>query len=444
MREAVRLLAGVQVTGVPAEGGTPGPDRTALVLTARGSERHAWGADTVTAFVNLALALGLPGRPGSGYGRVTGRGGGQDGGRGGREHGQKADRLPGHRRGDDPEARAHVAAVCGVDPEIIPGPGRSACELLSALGEAGGPRALLVFGADPVVSAPRAARIEERLNALELLVAADSVLSETAARADVVLPVTRWAEESGTTTSIEGRVLRRRQAVPVPAGVRTGLEVLAELAGRLDAPGTWDTAPADVFDELRRASAGGVADYSGISYARIEREGGVFWPCPGEGHPGTPRPFLDRFATPDGRARFTPVEHRGPAGTADADYPLLLTTGRVPPRHRSGARTRGVRALADAVPAPYAELHPDLAARLGVTEGVLVRVTGRHGMSVVAARLTDTIRPDTVFIPLQWAGARRAGLLTGPAPDPGSRMPEFTVCAVRVEIAVSAIEEETI
>jgi assimilatory nitrate reductase catalytic subunit len=437
MREAVRLLAGVQVTGVPAERGAPGHNRTALVLTAQGSEQHASGTDTVTAFINLALALGLPGRPGSGYGCITGQGNGQ----GGREHGQKADQLPGYRKIDDPGARAHVAAVWGVDPEIIPRPGRSAYELLSALGEPGGPRALMVFGSNPVVSAPGAAAVEERLNALDLLVAADFVLSETAARADVVLPTTQWAEESGTMTNLEGRVLRRRQAVPVPAGVRSDLEVLAGLALRLGAPGTWATAPAEVFDELRRASAGGIADYSGITYERIEKEGGVFWPCPGEGHPGTPRPFLDRFATPDGKARFTPVEHRGPAEHVDADYPIFLTTGRVLAHYQSGAQTRRVNPLVDAVPEPYAELHPDLAARLGITEGVLLRVTSRRGMSIVTARLTDTIRPDTVFIPFHWAGTGRANLLTNPALDPMSRMPEFKVCAVRVEIAVSAVGE---
>jgi assimilatory nitrate reductase catalytic subunit len=435
MREAVRLLAGVQVTGAPARRGAPGHDRTALVLTARGAGQHATGTDTVTAFINLALAFGLPGRPGSGYGCVTGQGNGQ----GGREHGQQADRLPGYRRSDDPVARAHVAAVWGVDPAVIPGPGRSPDELLSALGTPGGPRALLAFGSNPVVSAPRSAAIEERVNALDLLVVADFVMSETAARADVVLPTTQWAEESGTMTNLEGRVVRRRQAAPVPAGVRSDLRVLAGLAGRLNAPGTWPAEPAEVFDELRRASAGGIADYSGITYERVEDEGGVFWPCPGEGHPGTPRPFLDRFATSDGRARFIPVEHRGPAEDVDADYPIYLTTGRAPAHYQSGARTRRVTA-ADGEPEPYAELHPDLAARLGVGEGRLLRVTSRRGMSIVTARLTDTIRPDTIFIPFRWSGRGRADVLTDPALDPASRMPEFKLCPVRVEPAVRGEE----
>ncbi len=419
MREAVRLLARAP---------------RAHVLTGRGAEQHARGTDIVTAFINLALALGLPGREGSGYGCITGQGNGQ----GGREHGQKADQLPGYRRIDDPAARAHVARVWGIDPADLPGPGRSAYELLSALGTAGGPRALLLFGSNPVVSAPRAAHVQDRLDALDLLVVADFVPSETARRADVVLPAAQWAEESGTMTNLEGRVLRRRRAVRPPAGARTDLEIVAALAERLKAPGEWSGDPEEVFGELRRASAGGAADYAGISYARIEAEGGVFWPCPAPDHPGTPRPFLDRFPTPDGRARFVPVEHHGPAEDVDAEHPVYLTTGRVLAQYQSGAQTRRVHALAEAAPGPFAELHPDLAARLGVEDGAEVRLESRRGTVTVRARLTDAIRDDTVFVPFHWAGEERVNLLTNPALDPVSRMPEFKVCAVRVTAGVSA------
>ncbi|MEU8341576.1 molybdopterin-dependent oxidoreductase [Spirillospora sp. NPDC048832] len=418
MREAVRLLARAP---------------RAHVLTGRGAEQHARGTDIVTAFINLALVLGLPGREGSGYGCITGQGNGQ----GGREHGQKADQLPGYRRIDDPEAREHVARVWGIDPADLPGPGRSAYELLSALGTGAGPKALLLFGSNPVVSAPRAAHVQERLGALDLLVVADFVPSETARRADVVLPAAQWAEESGTMTNLEGRVLRRRRAARPPAGARTDLEITAALAERLKAPGEWSTDPEEVFAELRRASAGGRADYSGIDYARIEAEGGVFWPCPSPDHPGTPRPFLDRFATPDGRARFVPVEHGGPAEDVDAEHPVYLTTGRVLAQYQSGAQTRRVPALAEAAPGPFAELHPDLAARLGIEDGAEVRLESRRGAVTVRARLTDAIRDDTVFVPFHWPGDERVNLLTNAALDPVSRMPEFKVCAVRLEAAVS-------
>ncbi|MFC9297997.1 molybdopterin oxidoreductase family protein [Streptomyces sp. NPDC057011] len=401
---------------------------TAMVLTARGPEQQSKGTDTVGAWINLCLATGRAGRPLSGYGCLTGQGNGQ----GGREHGQKADQLPGYRKLTDPAARAHVAGVWGVDPDTLPGPGRSAYELLDALGT--DVRALLLMGSNPLVSAPRAAHIEDRIRSLDFLAVADVVLSETAALADVVLPVTQWAEETGTTTNLEGRVLLRRQALTPPPGVRSDLEVLHGLAARLGVEKGFPTAPEEVFEELRRASAGGPADYSGISYARIEAEAGVFWPCP-QDSPGQPRLFLDRFATDDGRARFVPVSHREAGEVPDAQYPVLLTTGRVVAQYQSGAQTRRVDELNAAAPGPFVELHPRLAARIGAVDGSPLAVTSRRGRAVAPARITDAIRADTVFMPFHWPGEGRANTLTNPALDPVSRMPEFKVCAVRVEPA---------
>lgn len=440
LREAVRLFC---------------EPEAAMVLTARGPEQQAKGTDTVGAWINLCLATGRAGRPLSGYGCLTGQGNGQ----GGREHGQKADQLPGYRKLTDPAARRHVAEVWGVDPDSLPGPGRSAYELLDALGT--DIRSLLLMGSNPVVSAPRAAHVEERLRSLDFLAVCDVVLSETAALADVVLPVTQWAEETGTTTSLEGRVLLRRRAIGAPEGVRSDLEVLHELADRLGVEKGFPTEPEEVFEELRRASAGGPADYSGIDYRRLAEENGVFWPCPapdgtdrtdrtvrtdGSGgtteaavrHPGTPRLFLDRFATDDGRARFVPVSHRPSAEEPDDEYPVLLTTGRVVAQYQSGAQTRRVDELNAAAPGPFVELHPRLAARLGAAEGDPVAVVSRRGRAVAPARITTGIRPDTVFMPFHWAGEGRANTLTNPALDPTSRMPEFKVCAVRVEAVTEA------
>ncbi|MEY9991143.1 assimilatory nitrate reductase catalytic subunit [Streptomyces sp. V4I8] len=450
LREAVRLFC---------------EPEHAMVLTARGPEQQAKGTDTVGAWINLCLATGRAGRPLSGYGCLTGQGNGQ----GGREHGQKADQLPGYRKLDDPAARRHVAEVWGVDPDSLPGPGRSAYELLDALGT--DIKSLLLMGSNPVVSAPRAAHIEERIKSLDFLAVCDVVLSETAALADVVLPVTQWAEETGTTTNLEGRVLLRRRAITPPEGVRSDLEVMHELAARLGGEqGLEKGFPTDaeeVFEELRRASAGGPADYSGITYGRLAEENGVFWPCPavpgtgdaegsGDGagsrdgaaaspaaetgspaHPGTPRLFLDRFATPDGRARFVPVSYRAIAEEPDDEYPVLLTTGRVVAQYQSGAQTRRVDELNAAAPGPFVELHPRLAARLGAAEGDPVAVISRRGRAVAPARITTGIRPDTVFMPFHWPGEGRANTLTNPALDPTSRMPEFKACAVRVEAVKS-------
>jgi assimilatory nitrate reductase catalytic subunit len=403
---------------------------SAMVLTARGPEQQSKGTDTVSAWINLCLATGRAGRPYSGYGCLTGQGNGQ----GGREHGQKADQLPGYRKLDDPAARAHVAEVWGVDPDSLPGPGRSAYELLDALGT--DIKSLLLMGSNPVVSAPRAAHIEERIKSLDFLAVCDVVLSETAALADVVLPVTQWAEETGTTTNLEGRVLLRRKAITAPEGIRSDLDVMHELADRLGVEKGFPTDPEEVFEELRRASAGGPADYSGITYRRLAEENGVFWPCPTpeeKPHPGTPRLFLDRFAHPDGRARFVPVSHRAIAEEPDEEYPVLLTTGRVVAQYQSGAQTRRVDELNAAAPGPFVELHPRLAERLGAAEGDPVAVVSRRGRAVAPARITLGIRPDTVFMPFHWYGEGRANTLTNPALDPTSRMPEFKACAVRVE-----------
>ncbi|MEV8593825.1 molybdopterin oxidoreductase family protein [Streptomyces sp. NPDC052012] len=432
-----------RVTGVPvAEQRTAvtmlGEARRAYVLTGRGAEQHSKGADTAAAFINLALALGLPGVPGSGYGCLTGQGNGQ----GGREHGQKADQLPGYRMITDPAARAHVARVWGTDPDALPGPGRSAYELLDALGTDGGPRALLVFGSNPAVSAPHAARVCDRLASLDLLVVADFVPSETARMADVVLPVAQWAEEEGTMTNLEGRVLRRRRLHPPPDGVRTDLEVLRGIAVRLGEPAErYPTSPREVFDELRRASQGGTADYSGITYDRLDAGEALHWPCPDTGgrpHPGTPRLFLDRFAHPDGRARFAEVDHRDPAETTDAGHPLYATTGRVLAHYQSGAQTRRVAELHQAAPEPFVEIHPDTAERAGLREGEPARVTSARGTTVARVRLVGSMRTDTVFVPFHYPGRGRANLITSTALDPRSRMPEFKVCAVRIEPGTDA------
>jgi assimilatory nitrate reductase catalytic subunit len=407
LRQAAGVLAGA---------------RNAYVLTGRGVEQHTHGTDTVSAAVNLALALGLPGRPGSGYGCLTGQGNGQ----GGREHGQKADQLPGYRSIEDPAARAHVAGVWGVDPDTLPGKGVPAVELLKREGL----RALFVHGSNPVVSAPDATAVRRRLEALDLLVVCDVVPSETAAIADVLLPVTQWAEEEGTMTNLEGRVLRRRRAVDPPGEVRDELSVLAELARRLGCAAHFGTDAREVFEELGRASSGGVADYAGIDYDRLDAGEALHWPCPAADHAGTPRLFLDRFATPSGRARMTAVRPGRPADDLRTDAPLFLVTGRLLAQYQSGAQTRRVPTLNRSADGPFVEMHPQLASRLGAEEGDLVTVTSRRGATTAPARVSRGIRPDTVFMPFHWDGS--ANVLTNDATDPVSGMPDFKVCAVSV------------
>jgi assimilatory nitrate reductase catalytic subunit len=427
-----------RITGVPAKAIEDaarmiGTARTAMILTARGPEQQSSGVDNVLGFINLALALGKVGKPFCGFATLTGQGNGQ----GGREHGQKADQLPGYRKLDNPEHRAHIAGIWGVEESTLPGPGLSACELLAALGrdDETGVRVLLVLASNIAVSAPDVNKVRRGLKALDLLVVSDIFLSETAEMADIVLPTTQWAEEEGTMTNLEGRVQLRRRAAAPPGEVRTDMSFLKDLAERLGRGQYFSDDPRTVFEELRRASAGGVADYAGISYERIAAEGGVFWPCPDDGHAGTPRLFLDRFATPDGKARFHAVHHRPAAEEPDQYYPLWLTTGRVLSQYQSGAQTRRVAALSEAEPESYVEIHPEMARNFGIRAGDRVRLITRRGDAVVAARLARTIRMDTLFVPFHWGGKGCANLLTHAALDPVSRIPEFKACAVRIERA---------
>ena len=419
LRRTARLLAAAS----PSRGG-----RGAYVLTGRGMEQMSQGTAAVTAAINLALCLGLVGRTGSGFGPVTGQGNGQ----GGREHGQKSDQLPGYRMITDPAAREHVAEVWGVDPDSLPGPGVPAVRLLDSLGRDGGPKALLVHGSNLVVSAPNADAVRASLSRLDLLVVCDLVPSETALMADVILPVTQWAEEDGTMTNLEGRIIRRRQAVEAPGEARSELWILRELARRLGVVGGFSDDPRVVFDELARASAGGIADYSGVDYDRLDAGEEIHWPCPATGHPGTPRVFLERFATPDGRARMIPVDHHAPDDDVRAGARTYLVTGRVLQHYQSGAQTRRVAELAAAQPEPFVEVHPLLADSLSLVDGEPAILTTVRGEAIATVRITEDVRPDTVFMPFHWAGEGSANRLTNDVTDPISGMPEFKVTAVAI------------
>jgi assimilatory nitrate reductase catalytic subunit len=236
-------------------------------------------------------------------------------------------------------------------------------------------------------------------------------------------------------------VILRRRATDPPEGVQTDLEMLSSLAAALGKGQYFSCATArDVFEELRRATRGAPADYSGISYERIEAENGVFWPCPSPDHPGTPRLFADRFATSNGRARFHGVSHQPPADDRDVEYPLYLTTGRVLAQYQSGTQTRHVEELQQVASAPLAEMHPATARLHGVVDGERVRLTTRRGNAVYTVKLSAAIREDTVFVPFHWGGDQSINRLTNPALDPISRMPEFKVCAVSAT-AVSAAKD---
>src|SRR5262245_15148146 len=419
-----------------------GTAKTSFLMHARGIEHHSHGVQNVLGAINIVLASGRVGREGCGYATITGQGNGQ----GGREHGQKADQLPGGRDIENADHRAHVARVWGVDPETLPRAGVDCYEMFRKV-ERGEIRGLLSICFNPLVSLPDSRFVERMLDKLEFYVAIDFFLNETARHADIVLPGSLHEEDEGIVTSAEGRVIKINKAIDCPGEARQDWRIIQDIAAALGWPqGLTFREPRGILDELRRASAGGVADYAGITYERLERAHGIFWPCPREDHPGTPRLFepgswnpvaqgRGAFYFPDGKARFNVAPYTPPAEETDAEYPIILTTGRVVSQFLSGTQTRRIGPLVDQYPEPRIEMHPVLAKKLGLSDGDWATVESRRGDCTLRVQVVETIRPDTVFVPYHWAGPKSINRVTIAAQDPISKIPEYKVCAVRVRRA---------
>ena len=393
-----------------------------LILHARGPEQQTMGTDNVLAMIDVALACGLPGRPGSGIDMLTG----QRNGQGGREWGQRRDQLPAGRSIADPVHRAVVAERWGIDVDDLPGAGDTYTEILQAAGR-GEVRGLLSISNNMSISAPDLHRVEEQMAALEHVVIIDPFLSEATRHADVVLPGSTFAEEEGTVTTIEGRIVRCDQAV-APAAGRADIDVLRNLARRLGVKRHFDFVRGrEVWEEMRAVSAGAPNDHAGITWERARD--GVFWPCPDEGHPGTPQLYTERFAHPDGRARFHAIEHRPPPVVVDDEYPLVLTTGRHLAQYLSGNQTKRIPAQQRLAPGPYVELHPDTARGLRIGADDRVVLTTRQGTSTVPWRPNPELRRDTAWMLYHW---RECNVLVASDLDPISRIPGFKYTPVHV------------
>ena len=444
-----------QVTGVPERALRQaaewwGTAKTSFLFHARGIEHHSNGVQNALGTINLVLATGRIGKSKSGYGTITGQANGQ----GGREHGQKCDQLPGWRDIANPDHRRHIAGIWGIDEKDLPGPGVDAYELFRKI-DAGEIRGLLSICFNPKVSLPDNAFVTRALEKLEFYAAIDFFLNDTARHADIVLPGSLQEEDEGTVTQVEGRVIKINKAVDPPGDARQDWRIVQDIAGALGRPhGFTFTEPREIFDELRRASKGGVADYSGITYEKIDAQMGVFWPCYSEDpetgrpvdHAGTPRLFepgsynrvakgAGPFYFPDGKARFNVAEFRTPVDDASDDYPLFLTTGRVVSHFLSGTQTRRIGPLVNQYPEPRIELHPKLAAKLGIKDEDWTIAETRRGAITLRAMVVTTIRPDTIFIPYHWPGEKSANRLTVAAQDPISKIPQYKVCGCRVRKA---------
>ncbi|MEP7271205.1 MAG: molybdopterin oxidoreductase family protein, partial [Acidobacteriota bacterium] len=416
-----------------------GTSKTSFLMHARGIEHHSHGVQNVLGAINMVLASGRIGRENCGYATITGQANGQ----GGREHGQKCDQLPGMRDIHNPEHRAFIANIWGIDEKEMPGAGVDAYELIRKI-DRGEIKGLLSLCFNPLVSLPDNRFVRQALEKLEFYVAIDFFLNETAHHADIVLPGSLQEEDEGIVTQLEGRVIKINQAVDPPGEARQDWRIIQDIARAMGRErGFTFTEPREILDELRVASKGGIADYSGITYEKIEKQNGVFWPCYSEEHTGTPRLFepgswnpvakgAGPFYFPDGRARFNVAPYTPPAEDVDEEYPIILTTGRVVSQFLSGTQTRRIGPLVEQYPEPRIEMHPQLAEKLGIKEGDWATAESRRGAITLQAQVVTTIRPDTIFIPYHWPGRKSANQLTISAQDPISKIPEYKVCAVRV------------
>ncbi|WP_078579749.1 formate dehydrogenase subunit alpha [Salipaludibacillus agaradhaerens] len=429
--EKTAMITGVDKEKIVKAATIFGRSPRSVVMFARGIEQQRKGVDNVCLYTSMALLRGQIGKFASGVATFTGQGNGQ----GGREHGQKADALPGYRKIDNPEHVAYVSDVWGIDPKEMPQAGVSAYEMFDHI-QQGKIKAMHVICSNPAVSAPNNHYIWEGFKKLDFMVVSDFFLSETAEFADVVLPTTTWAEDEGTTTNLEGRVIRIRKVKEPVGEAKTDWEIMQLIAERMGKKSFFPyTSVSDIYEEFRLASKGGKADYYGITYDRIEKEDGVFWPCPDEKHPGSPTMFTESFATEDGKANLAVVGWEEPGETPSDDYPHILTTGRVVFHYLSGTQTRRTPFLMEQCPEPYAEIHPEMAAKYRLNNGDRVVLTTKRGDITVPVKLTKAIRRDHIFVPYHWGKELSINKLTNPALDPTSRMPEFKVCAVRMQKA---------
>ncbi|SHM90403.1 assimilatory nitrate reductase catalytic subunit NasC [Gracilibacillus kekensis] len=406
-----------------------GRESSGMIFTARGVEQQINGTDTVRSFLNLLLVTGKIGKKYSGYGAITGQGNGQ----GAREHGQKADQLPGYRSIEKEEDRKYIAKVWGIEEQTLPRKGVSAYEMFEKIID-GEITSMFVMCSNPIVSNPNANLIQKALKKLKFLVVVDLFLSETAKLADLVLPTTSYLEDEGTLTNVEGRVMLREASYPIQGEAKHDWEILCDIARLLGKGSFFNFKNAEeIFEELRIASKGGKADYSGITYDRIRKKQGILWPCTNCNTAGTERLFETNFAHENGKAKMAVIpisDTKKPS--INNEFPLYLTTGRVMSHYLTGEQTRKSPSLAARNFEAFLEIHPDTAELYGIKPDSLVRVTSKKGWIIVRSKWSTSIRRDTVFVPFHWTEKQNVNRLVDDTLDPYCRMPGFKMSTVRI------------
>jgi len=393
--------------------------RKAGVYYTLGVTEHTHGTDNVYALANLVLMTGHLGVRSAGMNPLRG----QNNVQGANDSGASPVFYPGYQRVVDDEARAKFEAAWGV--ALSPNEGHNLNVMMKELIK-GSMKGLFVMGEDIVVSEPDASTLERALNACEFLVCQDILPTETQRFADVILPAACFAEKDGVFTNSDRRVQRVRKAVDAPGEARPDWQILGDLARAAGYDMPHYESPAEVYSEMASLAP----KFAGISHARIDREGGLQWPCEDDRHPGTPTLHLD--GPIKGRATFQGVEFRRSDELPDTEYPLVLSTGRTLYQYNSATQTRRDPGTVAKDPENFVEVHRRDAKKLGVTEGDSVVVSSRRGSVKARVRVSPRVRRGCVWMPFHFAESR-ANVLTNPAGDRVTQTAEYKVCAVRIE-----------
>ena len=417
--EHVENISGVSAKDLKKAARMYAQAKRASIVYAMGITQHTSGTDNVKSVANLSMLCGNVGIEGGGVNPLRG----QNNVQGACDMGGLPNVYPAYQQVSNEAARKKFEAAWGV--KLSAKPGLTLMEIMAAAGK-GDIKALYIMGENPLLSDPDLKHVEKELRNLDLLIVQDIFLTETAQMADVVLPSTSFAEKEGTFTNTERRVQRVRKIVDAPGEAKADWEIISELSTKMGYPMKYSSAK-EIFDEVIKVTP----SYAGMTYERLEKEG-LQWPCPTADHPGTKFLHKDRFSR--GLGLFHAIEYIPPAELPDEEYPLFLSTGRVLYHYHTGTMTTRAQGPSERYPESLVEINPLDAEKLGISEGQMVKVTSRRGTVQAKAQITQKSMPGTIFMNFHFAGAP-VNALTNSALDPTGKIPEYKVCAVKLEAA---------
>lgn len=415
--EKVAEITGVSVEDIEKIAVLYASSEKSTILYAMGITQHSHGVDNVKSLANLAMLTGKIGKPSSGVNPLRG----QNNVQGACDMGGLPNVYPAYQAVTDENNQKKFQDFWNA--QLSSKVGLTIMEMMHGL-EDGSIKGMMILGENPVGSDPDVRHVKHALQEAEFLAVIDIFLTDTAKLADVVFPGAAFAEKDGTFSNTERNVLRIRKAIDPPGDARPDWQVICDISTRFGLPMNYES-PEKIFDEIAQVTP----SYAGLSYERLE-SGGIPWPCPSKGHPGTPILHKERFTR--GKGLFHAVEYRPPEELADEEFPILLTTGRFFPHYHTGTMTHNSPTLENEMSEGHIEMHPYDAKDLGISSGEDCRIISRRGEVVTKAIVTDVVEPGTIFMSFHFMEAN-ANVLTNPALDPICKIPEYKVCAVRVE-----------